>query len=63
MLKRSYNLEKYFLSQWRLVEEENEVENEDDSFTTQVVTDYSASYSASSNKLTIGDSANNKVTM
>ena len=63
MLKRSYNLEKYFLSQWRLVEEENEVENEDDSFTTQVVTDYSASYSASSNELTIGDSANNKVTM
>ena len=63
MSRYSYNLEKYFLSKWRLVEEENEVENEDDSFsteddsfTTQVVTDYSASYSASSNELTIGDS-------
>ena len=52
------------MSKQRLVDKENEVENEDDpfsteddSFTTQVVTDYSASYSASNNELTIGDSA------
>ena len=68
--KRSYKLEKYFLSKRRLVEEENEVDNEDDSFsteddsfTTQVVTDHSASYSESSNKLTIGDSANDLLEM
>ena len=60
-------IQRYFLSKRRLVEEENELENEDDSFsteddsfTTQVVADYSASYftCTSSNKLTIGDSAN-----
>lgn len=45
------HLDKYFLGKQRLIEEENE----DDLFSNDVVTDYSASC-LSSNGLTIGDS-------
>ena len=45
------HLDKYFLGSQRLIEEENE----DDSFSNEVVTDYSAS-DLSNNGLTIGDS-------
>ena len=40
------HLDAYFLDKGRLVEEENEVENEDGSFSNEVVTDYSATYSS-----------------
>ena len=51
------------LGKQRLVEEENEVENEDDSFSNQVVIDYSASY-LSSNEIMIGENVrSNKLAM
>ena len=45
----------FFLGKRKLVEEENEVENREDSFSNKVVTDYSTSY-LSSNELMIGES-------
>ena len=51
------------LGKQRLVEEENEVENEDDSFSNQVVIDYSASY-LPSNEIMIGENVrSNKLAM
>ena len=40
-----------FLGKGRLVEEEKEVENENESFSNEVVTDYSATYLFSNNSM------------
>ena len=48
-------LDKYFLFKQILAEEENEVENEDELFSNEVVIDYSVSYS-SRNDFMVGDS-------
>ena len=45
------HLDIYFLGKGRLVEEENEVENKDELFSNEVVTDYSASYSSSNDSM------------